>query len=567
MGNYLYCCIQYAVTAAVFLCRTTAVSNENDEVFITEDLFYTPLNVSDANAMAEAGAKLWPNRTGIPYLFSNDFDDSDKKVVLKALRQMEKKTKECILFKERTDERDYLYFALTDDGECRFLPGPGRLYGGQEIALGGKNYSSLFRRCFSTSDIQQLVMRSLGFDWEHLRPDRDCYVDIIPTSIAAEDDYNSDFQINSTIYTFGTKYDYHSVLHFPAFYDAISRKSPSIVPKQGLIVRMGQSGLSPTDIARIKIAYKCPLKIHPAAKTKKTQEDFPKFSMEQMTEDECGAQFNRYCKPYVATTADCADWNHFQIECQSNVSVAVLEHMALEMADPPLKPVSVYVSEEVIAKYSFSPVQIQVVMLFLRSCATNRVTSRLVQLNFTNLLNLEFSRCNRLTIEKGDFETTRHLRIILFYRSTIDSLEPGTFTDLPHLEIVSLESQFRIHKTYNFDPPFRNFLRRLHCDCEFAWYRSWWRNNKKLRAKVETGQLYSFEARYTNTRLENDEYTYEDVYHPINCNADPFPLGPEWISYYTQAEYSINEPNCTDAATNGTLNEVTSKSLQATTSA
>ncbi|XP_055340507.1 uncharacterized protein LOC129589690 [Paramacrobiotus metropolitanus] len=529
------------LSAILKLIIVTAVSDEGGNVEITTDLFYQPGNFSDASAEAGTGPRLWPNRTAIPYYISSEFDKPQQDLITKALRIMEKKTNGCISFTARTDEWDYIYFKRMYSGGCESELGHKGSY--QYIYLA---VPSLFSSadCMYIGKIQHEVMHALGFDHEHERPDRDQYVDIRRGNIDS-DEYERNFAISGTMYTFGTKYDYNSILHYGTFHGIQDVVQPCIVPKKGLIVRMGQTlRMSSTDVAKIMIAYKCPLTVIPVVAEAAISDEFPNFSLEPMTDDECCVQFNRYCNSDITTPYNCAKRRDYRIMCQSKAPVDVLERMTLAMTAKPLRLVSISAEEELISKSSFTPIQRQVLKLQLWNCTTDRVTSRLQKLNFSNLLHFELYNCYNLDIEKADFGVSPRLRIILFLNSTIYALQIGSFMDLPSLQILSLEALSDSQKYYNFVPAYRTHLRNLHCSCEFAWYRSWWRENKRLRLRTEAGELYSFEGPSAGTFFSSDEFTREDLYHPINCSADPFPLSTEWINYYTQTDYSVNEPNC-----------------------
>ncbi|XP_055344434.1 uncharacterized protein LOC129592426 isoform X2 [Paramacrobiotus metropolitanus] len=536
----------------------------------TLDLFSKPLNFSDINAIAKTGPKLWPNPTAIPYYLSPYYlNQSEQQTVLKALRTMERMTKGCILFKPRTYETDYLYIQGSYDKCTADL---GRTGGLQDIYLQSPSYS-YSSGCFDQGEIMKALMRSLGFDYEHKRTDRDQYVEVRNDSIAG-DYYYSVYRINPSMYTFGTKYDYQSIQHYYTWAYSLSR-NPAMVPKTGLTKRIGRrKTLSPTDVAKIMIAYNCPINVTRGSKQIEADDNFPKFSLQEMTDEECGAQFNRYCKSDITTTDNCTSRTDFRIVCRSNASLTILARMAVDMAEPPLRVVSMDVEEQLIAKYSFAPIQRQVVKLQLRNCTTERVTSRLIDLNFTSMLDFQLYDARNLVIEKKDFAASKRLRIVVFYNTTIKTMQHGTFTDLPNLQILSLEALFEDQKYYNFDQSFRSFLRNLHCSCEFAWYRSWWRANKKLRIRTEVGDVYSFDGRFTTELLENSGFDKEDLYHPVNCRADPFPFGTEWINYYTQIDYSTNEPPCdasmaheTNAASKTKITTVTKSPLTSKTTA
>ncbi|XP_055340394.1 uncharacterized protein LOC129589605 [Paramacrobiotus metropolitanus] len=218
--------------------------------------------------------------------------------------------------------------------------------------------------------------------------------------------------------------------------------------------------------------------------------------------------------------------------------------MALAMAEQPLRPVTIDVHEQLLSKYSFKPVKRQVVELCMESCISDRVTLKLQNLNFTNLLYFELNNCYNMVIDKSDFTTSVRLRIIMFYNSTIAAMQPGTFINLPHLQIVSLEALPETERFYPFEPVFQKFLQKLHCACEFAWYRSWWTNNKNLRLRVDRGELYSFGGPYNDSYLESGDYKKEELYYPVDCHVDPFPRSVEWMDYHAQTAYSVNEPEC-----------------------
>ncbi|XP_055339262.1 uncharacterized protein LOC129588794 isoform X2 [Paramacrobiotus metropolitanus] len=488
-------------------------------------------------------------------------DQSERQMVLKTLRTMERLTKGCILFKPRTYETDYLHIQGSGYGRC--TADLGRTGYLQDIYLGSpSNVSPYSSTCFNPGEIMAALMRSLGFDYEHKRPDRDQYVEVRNDSIDS-DYYYSVYRINPSMYTFGTRYDYQSIQHAFAWAYSLSR-NPAMVSRIPVPNGMGRrKSLSPTDVAKIMIAYNCPFNVT-RSKRFNTDDEFPKFSLEKMTEEECGAQFNRYCKSDITTMDNCTLRTDFRVVCRANASLPILTRMAVDMAEPPLRLVSMDVAEQLVARYSFAPLQRQVVKLQLRNCSTERVTARLIELNFTSLLDFQLYDARSLVIEKKDFATSKRLRIVVFYNTTLKTLQQGTFTDLPDLQILSLEALFEDQKYYNFDPSFRSFLRDLHCSCKFAWYRTWWQADKKLRIRVDAGDVYSFDARYIELLLESSEFNKEDLYHPVNCRAEPFPFGTEWINYYTQIDYSINEPPCNAPKVHGS-NAITSTKVATVT--
>ncbi|XP_055340373.1 uncharacterized protein LOC129589593 [Paramacrobiotus metropolitanus] len=531
--------LRIALVVALNLKILRAASDESGNLKVTADLFYQPGIFSDKNVESGTGPSLWPDRKAIPYYISSEFDVPEQHAILQALRTTEKITGGCIFFKPRTDESDFIYFLGNFQDLCD--SSVGRRGGLQYIHLARAGIFST-RSCLDTGSIQHEVMHTLGFYHEHERPDRDHYINIRYDNIQF-DQYNN-FAVESSMYTFGVKYDYHSVVQYEAFGDPINPLIPVIVPKTGLVVRMGRDKrMSPSDIAKIALAYKCPLTIFPGSLTASESQNFPNFSLEPLTEDQCQLQFNAYCASDLTTQTTCGERNYFRVVCQSDAAVPVLESMAFDMAKDLLRPASIQVDEQIIDEYLFAPISTQVLKLQLRNCFTDRVTHRLNQLNFVNLLHFELHHCHDLVVQKTDFMLTPRLRIIILYNSTVSVLEPGSFTDLSELRVLSLEALSDSQKNYNFEPTYRDYLRRLHCSCKFAGYRSWWRSNKQLRLRVKKEEIYSFDGP-TFSLFSNDDFNKEDLYHPINCDAEPFPLSTEWINYYAHVEYSINDPQC-----------------------
>jgi Astacin (Peptidase family M12A) len=59
--------------------------------------------------------------------------------------------------------------------------------------------------------------------------------------------------------TQGLPYDYESILHYGWNYFAIDKKRPTIIPRRGVKkIAIGQRfGMSPMDVKRINLLYKC----------------------------------------------------------------------------------------------------------------------------------------------------------------------------------------------------------------------------------------------------------------------------------------------------------------------
>lgn len=66
-------------------------------------------------------------------------------------------------------------------------------------------------------------------------------------------------------------------------------------------------------------------------------------------------------------------------------------------------------------------------------------TPKLPSLEIPNLISFGLSECAQIIILRADFTKNSHLREILFFRTAIDSLEVGSFTNVPELKRLSVE--------------------------------------------------------------------------------------------------------------------------------
>ncbi|XP_015779893.1 PREDICTED: zinc metalloproteinase nas-13-like isoform X3 [Acropora digitifera] len=154
-------------------------------------------------------------------------------------------TKTCIRFKQRTNERDYVYFTSKDRGCYSYV---GKIGGSQPINLG--------RRCWSSGIVAHEIAHALGFFHEQSRPDRDKYITVNYNNIRQGARRN--FLIYRTaINSLGTPYDYGSIMHYRS--RAFSKNGQAtIVPKQPRVVIGQRKGLSPIDARQANLFYSCP---------------------------------------------------------------------------------------------------------------------------------------------------------------------------------------------------------------------------------------------------------------------------------------------------------------------
>ena len=200
----------------------------------------------------------------IPYTFSSDFHEWDKKKIQRAMQTYIDKT--CVRFEPRQNEYDYISIE-NSDGCWSDL---GR--------IGGKQVLSINRMgCLNHGIIQHEINHALGFQHEQTRSDRDDYVLINWDNISDDMQYNFYRQNTNNL---DTPYDYSSVMHYGRTAFSIQSGKDSITPIPNAKVQIGQRhGMSYIDILRINKLYECKDFLEPKQIVK--QENLPKKKEEK----------------------------------------------------------------------------------------------------------------------------------------------------------------------------------------------------------------------------------------------------------------------------------------------
>ncbi|XP_059209603.1 high choriolytic enzyme 2-like [Centropristis striata] len=196
----------------------------------------------NADPCVTKGCK-WPKYGGyvrIPVTISSRYSRAERNSIIRSLLTFHRPT--CIRFYwRRFWHRNYINF-FSGDGCWSYL---GRQGGGQPISLKRNG-------CLFMGTVQHEVLHALGFHHEHVRSDRDKYVQILTENIQPGNERNF---VKVATNNLDTPYDFQSVMHYSKF--AFSRNgSPTIVSKTG-----GDFGrateMSANDIARINRLYQC----------------------------------------------------------------------------------------------------------------------------------------------------------------------------------------------------------------------------------------------------------------------------------------------------------------------
>uniref|UniRef100_A0A3Q3WCT5 Metalloendopeptidase n=1 Tax=Mola mola TaxID=94237 RepID=A0A3Q3WCT5_MOLML len=213
--------------------------------FLIEGDILIPKKRTAMKCLKNAYSCLWSKSANgwvdIPYRLSSKYDNSEKRVIVNAMKDFEYKT--CIRFIQRSTQR--MYLSIEPRLGCSSTLG----------RTGDKQVVSLQRfGCVRRGIVQHELLHAMGFYHEHTRSDRDRYVKINWNNIKKYFVYNFDKKDTNNL---GTPYDYSSVMHYGR--TAFGKLgAETIIPIPDSSVPIGQRhGLSDIDIRRINRLYKC----------------------------------------------------------------------------------------------------------------------------------------------------------------------------------------------------------------------------------------------------------------------------------------------------------------------
>ncbi|XP_075687701.1 high choriolytic enzyme 1-like [Rhinoderma darwinii] len=190
---------------------------------------------------------LWPSSPDgfvyIPYSISSAFGTYDSNIITAALSDIEDAT--CIRFKPRASQTNYINF-LDTKGCWSSL---GRIGGAQTISLERSG-------CVWSEIVTHEVFHALGLHHEHVRYDRDEYVQVQWENIRT--DAQSNFKVVDTYNKDLTAYDYNSIMHYSNTAFSINGVLPTLIAIPNHATQFGQQFfMSYMDILKINRLYKC----------------------------------------------------------------------------------------------------------------------------------------------------------------------------------------------------------------------------------------------------------------------------------------------------------------------
>uniref|UniRef100_A0A915DKD8 Metalloendopeptidase n=2 Tax=Ditylenchus dipsaci TaxID=166011 RepID=A0A915DKD8_9BILA len=173
--------------------------------------------------------KRWDVSQPIPVYFDDNVADYERQMVHQAHQMIQAST--CIRFQTNAVKPvgSHIYYAK--------IPSPsfcGLSYIGKVSPLNPVYLSFMCQDPVGVAVHE--TMHALGMNHEHLRNDRDDYIDVQWSNINPQ--FYDYFAIadSSKFTPYGISYDYGSIMHYNAFTAAIDSSKPTMLPKQNRAV-------------------------------------------------------------------------------------------------------------------------------------------------------------------------------------------------------------------------------------------------------------------------------------------------------------------------------------------
>ncbi|XP_055352935.1 uncharacterized protein LOC129598875 [Paramacrobiotus metropolitanus] len=203
--------------------------------------------------------------------------------------------------------------------------------------------------------------------------------------------------------------------------------------------------------------------------------------------------------------------SYLEVHCQSGLRTTDIVTTNNIRARSPNHAVVLYCTERADAEDPLhydvmDPVRYQLIELTLTKCATPVTTDKIHATGWLpNLVVLRLQDGKNLVIKKRDFARMRKVRMLFFFMTTIDTIEPYTFTDLPHLRSLILEGGigYELLSFNDRNDPINSYrwsmsilnpggvekVRRLHCNCSYAWLRNFLKRQPHLTVPKKEGEI------------------------------------------------------------------------------
>ncbi|CAJ0934286.1 unnamed protein product, partial [Mesorhabditis belari] len=201
----------------------------------------------------EEYVKKWDLRKPIKYTFHESLEEWDKNDVRMGIAEITRNV-ECLKFEflDSAPSGPHLHFMKIENSNFCGLSYTGRLDTGNPIYL---SFTCGNPRGIAIHEI----MHALGVAHQHLRTDRDDWIEIDWTNINPQH-YDMFAVSNARMFTtYGIPYDYKSIMHYNAYTAAVDTRKPTMKPRQSAtqnIRFLGQRDqMSTRDIELLKKMY------------------------------------------------------------------------------------------------------------------------------------------------------------------------------------------------------------------------------------------------------------------------------------------------------------------------
>ena len=240
----------------------------------------------------------------------------------------------------------------------------------------------------------------------------------------------------------------------------------------------------------------------------------PVFLMKPVTLSECADLKTDSCGMFPDINPNCSNaYSGLFAECNfaPNYEVAIFNDMIARLNASRGLSLSLQGTRTFPAGV-FAPVKDVLVRLDIWDFPGIKLSSfRSTAGNFPVMQDLLLGRCSDIEILRTDLQVFPALRVFsLWSGSTVRSIEPGSFDELPYLRHISFEKDFDASEP--LPQTALDHLRLLHCDPQYKWLRLFVRQRPYLIAPKTSGEIFSVGG------IESPAYLKEEIFVPVDCS-------------------------------------------------